>query len=65
MTLLRLYIWLFSVLFINFLEILIANLNYFNQSANVNLKPRKRCIFWIYIMLLQSSDTFRKEFVPS
>jgi hypothetical protein len=30
----------------------------FNQSANVNLKVRKRCVFWIYIMLFQSSDTF-------
>jgi hypothetical protein len=37
----------------------------FNQSANVNLKPRKRCMFCIYVMLFQSSDTFHKEFDPS
>jgi hypothetical protein len=37
----------------------------FNQSANVNLKPRKRCVFWIYVMLFQSSDTLRKKFIPS
>jgi hypothetical protein len=37
----------------------------FYQSANVKLKPRKRCVFWIYVMLFQSSDTFHNEFVPS
>jgi hypothetical protein len=37
----------------------------FNQSANFNVKPLKRCVFWIYVMLFPSSDTFRKEFVPS
>jgi hypothetical protein len=37
----------------------------FKQSANVNLKPRKRRAFWIYVILFESSDTFRKEFVPS
>jgi hypothetical protein len=36
-----------------------------NQSANVNLKPRKRCVFLIFVILFQSSDTFHKEFVPS
>jgi hypothetical protein len=28
-----------------------------NQTANVNLKPRKRFVFW-YVMLFQSSDLF-------
>jgi hypothetical protein len=37
----------------------------FNQPANVKLKPRRRCVFWIYVMLFQNSDTFHKEFVPS
>jgi hypothetical protein len=23
-----------------------------NQSANVNLKPRKRCVFWIYVKVV-------------
>jgi hypothetical protein len=41
----------------------------FNQPANVNLKPRKRYVFWIYVIirykdtLFQNSNTFRKEFV--
>jgi hypothetical protein len=43
-------------------SILLSNQN-FNQSANVNSKPRKRYVFWIYVMLLQSSDTFLKKFV--
>jgi hypothetical protein len=37
----------------------------FNQSANVNFTTRKLFVFWIYVMLFQSSDTFHKEFVPS
>jgi hypothetical protein len=37
----------------------------FDQSANFNLKPRTRYVFWIYVMSFQSSDTFHKEFVPS
>jgi hypothetical protein len=37
----------------------------FNQSANVNLKTRKQCVFWIYVMLFQSSDTFHKIFQTS
>jgi hypothetical protein len=37
----------------------------FNQSANDNLKPWKRCVLWIYVMLFQSSDTFHNEFVPN
>jgi hypothetical protein len=31
-----------------------------NQSANVNLKPLKWYVFWIYVMLFQRSDTFHK-----
>jgi hypothetical protein len=33
-----------------------------NQSGNVNLKPLKWCVFWIYVMLFQISDTFHKVF---
>jgi hypothetical protein len=46
---------------INYIRQFFYQLN-LNQSANVKLKSRKRCVFWIYF---KCSDFFYKEFVPS
>jgi hypothetical protein len=45
-----------------------TSISYVNFSIKLNFnqtsicKPWKLYVFWIYVMLFQSSDTFRKEF---